>query len=169
MQLIFQDPTASLDPKLRIGRIVSEGIRKHRIAPPGEAEKIAADMLALCGIDSDSMSKFSHEFSGGQKQRIGIARALAVNPRFVVADEALSALDVSVQSQILNLLQDLRDRLGLTFLFISHDLRTVEYFCDRVGILYQGRLVECGPTSEVLEHPQDRYTRELLSSLPRRR
>ncbi|MDR0399399.1 MAG: ABC transporter ATP-binding protein [Treponema sp.] len=169
MQVIFQDPTASLDPRMNIGDIVMEGLKKHRAAEPGEAEKIAGDYLELCGISRDLIRRRPGEFSGGQKQRIGIARALALNPRFIVADEPLSALDVSVQSQILNLMSSLKEQLNLTFLFISHDLRTVEYFCDRIGVLYLGSLAEIGSTGDIINNPLHPYTRVLFSSVPRDR
>ncbi|GHU04132.1 ABC transporter ATP-binding protein [Spirochaetia bacterium] len=167
MQIIFQDPTASLDPRMRIGEIVAEGIKKHRIAKGADIEKKTGDVLELCGLSRDLAARRPGEFSGGQKQRIGIARALALNPRFIVADEPLSALDVSVQSQILNLMGDLRRRLGLTFLFISHDLRTVEYFCDRIGVLYLGALTETGSSAVITNKPLHPYTRALFSSIPR--
>jgi oligopeptide/dipeptide ABC transporter ATP-binding protein len=167
MQIIFQDPTASLDPRMRIGDIVAEGIIKHRIASRREAETIAGDYLELCGINRSLIRHYPGEFSGGQKQRIGIARALALKPRFIVADEPLSALDVSVQSQVLNLMCSLREQFNLTFLFISHDLRTVEYFCDRIGVLYLGSLVEIGSTADVVHNPLHPYTRALFSSIPR--
>jgi oligopeptide/dipeptide ABC transporter ATP-binding protein len=166
MQVIFQDPTASLDPRMNIGNIVMEGLKKHRIVEQGEAEKTAGDYLELCGISRDLSRRRPEEFSGGQKQRIGIARALALRPRFIVADEPLSALDVSVQSQILNLMSSLKKRLNLTFLFISHDLRTVEYFCDRIGVLYLGSLVELGSTDDIISSPLHPYTQVLFSSVP---
>jgi oligopeptide/dipeptide ABC transporter ATP-binding protein len=167
MQVIFQDPTASLDPRMRIGDIVAEGILKHRIASGTQASALAGEYLELCGISRNLAERRPAEFSGGQKQRIGIARALALNPRFIVADEPLSALDVSVQSQILNLMSSLRDRLGLTFLFISHDLRVVEYFCDHIGVLYLGTLIETGKTQDIITRPLHPYTQALFSSIPR--
>jgi oligopeptide/dipeptide ABC transporter ATP-binding protein len=167
MQIIFQDPTASLDPRMRIGDIVAEGIIKHRIASRREAESIAGDYLELCGISRSLIRHYPSEFSGGQKQRIGIARALALKPRFIVADEPLSALDVSVQSQVLNLMCSLREQFNLTFLFISHDLRTVEYFCDRIGVLYLGSLVESGATADITGNPLHPYTQALFSSIPK--
>ena len=167
MQVIFQDPTASLDPRMRIGQIVAEGIQKHRIAFGSQAASLAGEYLELCGISRNLAERRPAEFSGGQKQRIGIARALALNPQFIVADEPLSALDVSVQSQILNLMSSLRERLGLTFLFISHDLRVVEYFCDRIGVLYLGTIIETGNTADIIARPLHPYTRALFSSIPR--
>jgi oligopeptide/dipeptide ABC transporter ATP-binding protein len=169
MQVIFQDPTASLDPRMNIGDIVAEGLKKHRIVETGEAEKAAGDYLELCGISRDLARRRPGEFSGGQKQRIGIARALALRPRFIVADEPLSALDVSVQSQILNLMGSLKKQFNLTFLFISHDLRTVEYFCDRIGVLYLGSLSELGATGDIIDRPLHPYTQALFSSAPRDR
>lgn len=168
MQLIFQDPNACLDPRMTVGQIVEEGIKKHRIdAEQGKsASEIAGDYLELCGIDRSAAGRYPNQFSGGQKQRIGIARALAVKPRFIVADEPLSALDVSIQSQILNLMSELKEKLHLTFLFISHDLKTVEYFCDKVGVLYLGTLVESGTTQETMADPLHPYTRALLSAIP---
>ncbi|MDR1955759.1 MAG: ABC transporter ATP-binding protein, partial [Treponema sp.] len=167
MQIIFQDPTASLDPRMNIGDLVAEGIRKHRIAEPREAKKIAGDYLERCGISRTLSGRQPGEFSGGQKQRIGIARALALRPRFIVADEPLSALDVSVQSQILNLMSSLKKQFNLTFLFISHDLRTVEYFCDRIGVLYLGSFAELGTTVDIIDKPLHPYTQALFSSAPR--
>ena len=167
MQVIFQNPTASLDPRMKIGDIVAEGLKKHRIVEPGEEEKAAGDYLEFCGISRTLARRRPREFSGGQKQRIGIARALALRPRFIVADEPLSALDVSVQSQIINLMVSLKRQFNLTFLFISHDLRTVEYFCDRIGVLYLGALTELGSTGDIIDKPLHPYTQALFSSAPR--
>lgn len=169
MQIIFQDPTASLDPRMSAGDIVAEGLRKHRVVPAGEIEKTAGDYLELCGISRSLAGRRPAEFSGGQKQRIGIARSLALRPRFIVADEPISALDISVQSQILNLMRELRRQFSLTFLFISHDLSTVEYFCDRIGVLYLGALAETGTAAEVTGNPLHPYTRALFSAVPRAR
>ena len=166
MQLIFQDPNASLDPRMTVGAIVEEGIRKHKIAQGAEASKLAGDFLELCGLERSTAKRYPSEFSGGQKQRIGIARALALSPRFIVADEPLSALDVSIQSQVLNLMSELKEKLHLTFLFISHDLKTVEYFCDKVGVLYLGTLVETGTTPETMTRPLHPYTQALFSAIP---
>jgi len=167
MQVIFQNPTASLDPRMKIGDIVAEGLRKHHIVEPKEEEKAVGDYLEFCGISRAMAKRRPREFSGGQKQRIGIARALALRPRFIVADEPLSALDVSVQSQILNLMSSLKRQFNLTFLFISHDLRTVEYFCDRIGVLYLGALTELGATGDIIDRPLHPYTQALFSSIPR--
>jgi oligopeptide/dipeptide ABC transporter ATP-binding protein len=167
MQIIFQDPAASLDPGMNIGKIVTEGLAKHRIAEGAAAEKNAGDILELCGISRKLLKRHPGEFSGGQKQRIGIARALALKPQFIVADEPLSALDVSVQSQILNLMRAIRDQFKLTFLFISHDIPTVEYFCGRIGVLYLGALAETGDTPDIIEQPLHPYTQALFSAVPR--
>ncbi|GMO44969.1 MAG: dipeptide ABC transporter ATP-binding protein [Treponemataceae bacterium] len=166
MQIIFQDPDACLDPRMSAAAIVAEGILKHRVAPRREAFASAADCLELCGISREMADRRPSEFSGGQKQRIGIARALAVKPRFIIADEPLSALDVSVQAQILNLMNALRKQFNLTFLFISHDLQTVEYFCDRIAVLYLGTLMETGFSSDVMNQPLHPYTQALCSSVP---
>ncbi|MDR0758930.1 MAG: ABC transporter ATP-binding protein [Treponema sp.] len=169
MQVIFQDPTASLDPRMSIGDIVAEGLKKHGIVEPQAVKQTAGDYLELCGISRDLAGRRPGEFSGGQKQRIGIARALALRPRFIVADEPLSALDVSVQSQILNLMSSLKAQFNLTFLFISHDLRTVEYFSDRIGVLYLGSLAELGAAGDIIDRPLHPYTQALFSSAPRDR
>ena len=166
MQLIFQDPNASLDPRMTVGEIVEEGIKKHKIASGKAATDLACDFLELCGLERATYKRYPSEFSGGQKQRIGIARALALNPRFVVADEPLSALDVSIQSQVLNLMSELKEKLNLTYLFISHDLKTVEYFCDKVGVLYLGTLMETGTTEETMLNPLHPYTKALFSAVP---
>jgi len=166
MQAIFQDPSASLDPRMSAEAIVAEGILKHRLAWGEGALEMARQYLELCGISPSLGKRRPEKFSGGQKQRIGIARALALGPRFIVADEPLSALDVSVQSQILNLMADLREKFGIAFLFISHDLSVVEYFCTRVAVLYLGMIVETGPTDAVLQKPLHPYTEALLSSIP---
>jgi oligopeptide/dipeptide ABC transporter ATP-binding protein len=166
MQIIFQDPNACLDPRMSAAAIVAEGILKHRNVSRRGALADAADYLELCGISREIADRRPAEFSGGQKQRIGIARALALKPRFIVADEPLSALDVSVQAQILNLMGALREQFNLTFLFISHDLRTVEYFCERIAVLYLGTLLETGFSSDVMNRPLHPYTQALCSSVP---
>jgi oligopeptide/dipeptide ABC transporter ATP-binding protein len=166
MQIVFQDPYGSLNPRMRVGDIVGEGLVIHRVGTRAERRERVRELLALVGLPPEAIDRYPHEFSGGQRQRIGIARALAVEPRFIVADEAVSALDVSIQAQILNLLQDLKRRLGLTMLFISHDLRVVEHVSDRVAIMYLGRIVEVGPRERVYRDPHHPYTKALLSSVP---
>jgi oligopeptide transport system ATP-binding protein len=166
MQLVFQDPYASLNPRMRVRSIVGEGIEIHKLARGREKELRIAELLAMVGMDSDAMDRLPHEFSGGQRQRIGIARALAVNPRFLVLDEPVSALDVSIQAQIINLLQDLQEKLNLTYLFIAHDLRVVEHISNRVAIMYLGKIVEIASRSEIYLNPRHPYTRALLSAIP---
>ena len=168
LQIIFQDPYASLNPKMRIGAILGEALATHGLARGrAERERRIAELLTLVGLQPEHAARFPHEFSGGQRQRIGIARALAVQPEFIVADEPLSALDVSIQSQVINLLADLRERLGLTMLFISHDLDVVEYLCDRVVVLYLGKVMEVSDTEALFEHALHPYTRALLAASPR--
>jgi oligopeptide/dipeptide ABC transporter ATP-binding protein len=166
MQIVFQDPYGSLNPRMRVDAIVGEGLLIHRIGTRSERRARVAELLELVGLSPEAAQRYPHEFSGGQRQRIGIARALAVGPKFVVADEAVSALDVSIQAQILNLLQDLRQRLALTLLFISHDLRVVEHLADRVAIMYLGRIVEQGSRATVYGAPRHPYTKALLSAVP---
>ncbi len=166
MQIVFQDPYGSLNPRMRVASIVGEGLAIHRIGTREDRRERVDALLALVGLPAEAATRFPHEFSGGQRQRIGIARALAVEPRFIVADEAVSALDVSIQAQILNLLHELKQRLGLTLLFISHDLRVVEHLSDRVAIMYLGKLVEVGTRDEVYGDPRHPYTRALLSAVP---
>ena len=168
LQIIFQDPYASLNPKMRIGAILGEALDTHGLAK-GKAARTQriAELLELVGLRAEHASRFPHEFSGGQRQRIGIARALAVEPEFIVADEPLSALDVSIQSQVVNLLCDLRERLKLTMLFISHDLDVVEYLCDRVVVLYLGRVMEVARTDDLFERPLHPYTQALLAASPK--
>ncbi len=166
MQLVFQDPYASLNPRMRVRSIVGEGIDIHKLARGREREARIAELLAMVGMSADAMDRLPHEFSGGQRQRIGIARALAVNPRFLVLDEPVSALDVSIQAQIINLLQDLQERLKLTYLFIAHDLRVVEHISNRVAIMYLGKIVEIASRDEIYLNPRHPYTRALLSAIP---
>jgi len=166
LQIIFQDPYASLNPKMRISAILDEALSTHGLAKGRRKERIA-ELLELVGLRPEHASRFPHEFSGGQRQRIGIARALAVEPEFIVADEPLSALDVSIQAQVINLLADLRERLSLTMLFISHDLDVVEYLCDRVVVLYLGRVMEVSTTAELFARPLHPYTQALLAASPK--
>ncbi len=168
LQVIFQDPYASLNPKMRVRDILGEALQVHGLASGKEArERRIAELLELVGLRAEHASRYPHEFSGGQRQRIGVARALAVEPEFIVADEPLSALDVSIQSQVVNLLCELRDRLSLTMLFISHDLDVVEYLCDRVVVLYLGRVMEVAPTRELFGRPLHPYTQALLAASPK--
>ena len=166
MQYIFQDPAASLSPRMTVGEILSEGLRIQRIGPAAERRRRALRALAEVELPADALHRYPHEFSGGQKQRIGIARALALEPALLVADEPVSALDVSVQAQVVNLLRGLQHRLGLTMLFISHDLAVVEYMCDRVIVLYLGRVMEIAPSEALYASPQHPYTRALLDAVP---
>ena len=166
MQIIFQDPVSSLNPRLRVGDIIAEGLRAHGIGTPRSRRDTVAALLEEVGLQADHMSRFPHEFSGGQRQRIGIARALALEPEFIVADESVSALDVSIQAQVLNLLLDLREKRNLTMLFIAHDLSVVEYLCDQIVVMYLGRVVEIGPSRPLYTDPAHPYTRALLSAIP---
>jgi oligopeptide/dipeptide ABC transporter ATP-binding protein len=166
MQIIFQDPYASLNPRKRVGEIIGEGLRIHGLAKGRDLKMRVLDLLRQVGLRAEYYGRYPHEFSGGQRQRIGIARALAVNAKFIVADEAVSALDVSVQAQILNMLLDLQQELGLTYLFISHDLRVVEHVSDRVAVMYLGKIVEIAPAGRLYSVSQHPYTQALLSSVP---
>ncbi len=166
LQMIFQDPYASLNPKMRVRDILGEALQVHGLAQGRRAQRID-ELLQLVGLDPEHAARYPHEFSGGQRQRIGVARALSVEPEFIVADEPLSALDVSIQSQVINLLCDLRERFALTMLFISHDLDVVEYLCDRVVVLYLGRVMEMAPTAALFERPLHPYTQALLAASPK--
>ncbi len=166
MQIIFQDPVGSLNPRMTVGRIVAEPMLVHRTCDRSEVEDRVAELLGKVGLLPDHAYRYPHEFSGGQRQRIGIARALALSPRFIVCDEPVSALDVSVQSQVLNLLNDLQDEFGLSYLFIAHNLAVVEHFCDRVAVMYLGRIVELADRETLYQNPQHPYTRALLSAAP---
>ncbi|MDX8448173.1 ABC transporter ATP-binding protein [Mesorhizobium captivum] len=166
MQYIFQDPFASLSPRMTIGQILTEGLNIQGIGNRAERRARAEKALAAVELPVDAYDRYAHEFSGGQRQRIGIARALMLEPEFIVADEPVSALDVSIQAQVINLLRDLQVRLGLTMLFISHDLAVVEYICDTVIVLYLGRIMEVAPAPDLYARPQHPYTRALLSAIP---
>ena len=166
MQIIFQDPYSSLNPRMRVGAIVGEGLAVHGLARGAERRQRVVDLLAKVGLHEDAYGRYPHEFSGGQRQRIGIARALAVEPRFIVADEPVSALDVSIQAQIVNLLQDLQQAMNLAYLFIAHDLRVVEHISHRVAIMYLGKIVELASSREIYAAPRHPYTRALLSAVP---
>jgi oligopeptide transport system ATP-binding protein len=166
MQIIFQDPYSSLNPRMRVGDIVEEPLVIHGLGSNQARRARVEELFSLVGLEPDHLRRYPHEFSGGQRQRIGIARALALNPKLVIADEAVSALDVSIQAQVVRLLLDLKARLKLTFLFIAHDLRLVEHICSRVAVMYLGKIVEMGDTPAVFANPTHPYTRALLSAVP---
>jgi peptide/nickel transport system ATP-binding protein/oligopeptide transport system ATP-binding protein len=166
MQIIFQDPYASLDPRMPIGEAVMEGLNIHKVGHPKERWEIAINMLKKVGLEEYHARRYPHEFSGGQRQRIGIARALALNPKFIVCDEPVSALDVSIQSQVLNILKDLQEEFGLTYLFIAHNLSVVEHISDRVAVMYLGKMVELTERDTLYKDPLHPYTKALLSAIP---
>lgn len=167
MQIIFQDPYSSLDPKMSIGKIIIEGVKKHKNIQNQDAYDIAKESLELCGLDKSYMDRYPHEFSGGQRQRIAIARVLALRPKFIICDEPTSALDVSIQSQILNLMLDLKEKLNLTYLFISHNLNVVRCFCDEIIVMNEGKIVEMGDSKSVYSNPKNEYTKKLIESIPK--
>ena len=166
MQIVFQDPYACLDPRMNIEKIVSEGIRKHEKLSKEEARKRVEELIELCGLGREQISKFPHQFSGGQRQRIGIARALSLNPKFIICDEPTAALDVSIQSQILNLMLKLKRDFSLTYLFISHDLSVVKNFCDEVCVMYLGKIVEKGSSYDIYNNTLHPYSKALISAVP---
>jgi len=166
MQMVFQDPYSSLNPRMRARDIVEEPLIIHRIGSRVQRRDQVAELFRLVGLDPAHLERYPHEFSGGQRQRIGLARALALRPSFIIADEPVSALDVSIQAQVINLLLDLQQQLRLTYLFIAHDLRLVRHICTRVAVMYLGKIVESGPTASIFANPQHAYTRALLSAIP---
>jgi ABC-type oligopeptide transport system ATPase subunit len=166
MQIVFQDPYSSLNPRMRVRDIVEEPLIIHKLGSKGERRERVAELFRLVGLDPDYLPRYPHQFSGGQRQRIGIARALALHPALIIADEAVSALDVSIQAQVVSLLMDLKERLKLTYLFIAHDLRLVEHICSRVAVMYLGKIVEIGDTRALFAAPTHPYTRALLSAIP---
>jgi peptide/nickel transport system ATP-binding protein len=166
-QMIFQDPFSSLNPRMRVGALIGEAPRVHRIVSHDALRAYVDSLMDRCGIDANVRERFAHQFSGGQRQRIGIARALAVKPELLVCDEAVSALDVSIQAQIVNLFMDLREEFGLTYLFISHDLGVVRHVADRIIVMYLGRVVEEGPAEELFDRPNHPYTKALIDGVPR--
>lgn len=167
IQMIFQDPYASLDPRMTVGQILRQPFDIHNVGTSSERDSKVKELLELVGLKASHVNRYPHEFSGGQRQRICIARAIALNPKLIICDEPVSALDVSIQAQILNLLKDLQEKLGLTYVFISHDLSVIEYFCDRVAVMYLGKIVEIGSREEIFSSPKHPYTQALLSAIPR--
>jgi oligopeptide/dipeptide ABC transporter ATP-binding protein len=166
MQLIFQDPYASLNPRIRVGKIIEEPLSIYRIGPPGERRQKVEDLLSTVGLSNEVYDRYPHEFSGGQRQRIGIARALALRPKLIIADEPVSALDVSIQAQIINLILDLQEQFALTYLFISHDLQVISHVSDRIAVMYAGKMVELGTRTDFLNPPWHPYTEILWNSVP---
>ena len=166
MMIIYQDPFGSLDPRMRIGKAIAEPLEVHNISSPREREEKVIELMEKVGLSSDQINRYPHEFSGGQRQRIGIARALATNPEFIVADESVSALDVSIQAQIINLMKELQEEFGLTLLFVAHDLSVVKHICDRVAVMYLGKIMEMADKKSLFSNPKHPYTQALLSAIP---
>ena len=166
IQMIFQDPYSSLSPRLTVGEIIGEAVREHRIVPPSEYKKYILEVMQKCGLQPQYFERYPHEFSGGQRQRICIARALALKPKLVICDEPVSALDVSIQAQIINLLKSLQEKDGIAYIFISHDLSVVEHISDEVGVMYLGSMAEYGKTEDIFERPLHPYTEALFSAVP---
>ncbi len=166
MQIIFQDPYASLNPRITVGNAVGEALKVHGMATGDELKTKVAELLERVGLRAEVANRYPHEFSGGQRQRVGIARALALKPKLIVCDEAVSALDVSIQAQVINILKDLQEEFGISYIFIAHDLSVVKYISDRVAVMYLGRIVETGETRQIFEDPQHPYTKALLSAIP---
>ncbi|WP_294345791.1 ABC transporter ATP-binding protein [uncultured Clostridium sp.] len=166
MQLIFQDPYSSLNPRMTVGKIIGEALLNHKMVSKNDLREKVLETMKICGLAPYQIDRYPHEFSGGQRQRIGIARALILNPDFIVADEPVSALDVSIQAQIINLLQDLKKEKNFSYLFISHDLSVVEHICDKVGVMYLGSLVELASSDEIFKNPLHPYTKALMSAIP---
>jgi oligopeptide transport system ATP-binding protein len=166
MQMIFQDPYASLNPRKRVGQIVGDPLKRQGVASGSELRRQVQELLERVGLSSEHFNRFPHEFSGGQRQRIGIARAISLKPKLVICDEPVSALDVSIQAQIVNLLDDLQDEFGLAYLFVAHDIGVVRHISDRIAVMNEGKIVEQGSADQVCEHPQDDYTKKLLAAVP---
>jgi peptide/nickel transport system ATP-binding protein len=166
MQMIFQDPYSSLNPRHTVGRIVAMPMMVNKIDPPGGTKRRVQELLEIVGLNPEHYNRYPHEFSGGQRQRIGVARALALKPKLIVADEPVSALDVSIQAQVINLLRDLQREFNLAFVFIAHDLAVVRHFCSRIAVMYLGKVVEVGSREQIYERPSHPYTRALLSAVP---
>jgi oligopeptide transport system ATP-binding protein len=166
MQMIFQDPYASLNPRKRVGQIVGDPLKRQGVAKGTDLRRRVQEMLERVGLSSEHYNRFPHEFSGGQRQRIGIARAIALNPKLVICDEPVSALDVSIQAQIVNLLDDLQDEFGLAYLFVAHDIGVVRHISDRIAVMHEGKIVEQGSADQVCESPKDEYTKKLLAAVP---
>ncbi len=167
MQMIFQDPYASLDPRMTVGQILTQPFEIHNILKPAERIERAKQLLEIVGLKASHVNRYPHEFSGGQRQRICIARAVALNPQLIIADEPVSALDVSIQAQVLNLMKDLQEKLKLTYVFISHDLSVIEHLCDRIAVMYLGKIVEIATRDELFNNPQHPYTQALIAAIPR--